>query len=53
LCQISDSASVRADPGYADPLTTSSGTRYFFSDESNMIRYKIGGAAGPADSALH
>ena len=36
----------------ADPLTASSGTRYFFSDESNMIHYKTGGAAGPADSAL-
>jgi len=36
----------------ADPLAASSGTRYFFSDESNMIHYKTGGAAGPADSAL-
>jgi prepilin-type N-terminal cleavage/methylation domain-containing protein len=29
----------------ADPLAASSGTRYFFSDESNMIRYATGGAA--------
>ena len=36
----------------ADPLSASSGTRYFFSNESGVIRYKTGGAAGATDSAL-
>jgi len=36
----------------ADPLSASSGTRYFFSNESGVIRYKTGGQAGATDSAL-
>ena len=36
----------------ANPLSASSGTRYFFSNESGVIRYKTGGQAGTADSAL-
>jgi len=36
----------------ADPLAASSGTRYFFSDESNMIRYATGGAALVTSPAL-
>jgi len=36
----------------ADPLAASSGTRYFFSDESNMIRYATGGAAVVTSPAL-
>ena len=36
----------------ADPLTASSGTRYFFSDESGVIRYATGGAAVVTSPAL-
>ncbi len=37
----------------ADPVTAgSTGTRHFFADESGVIRYSTGGAAGTGDSAL-
>ena len=37
----------------ADPVTAgSTGTRYFFSDESGVIRYSTGGAATDTDSPL-
>jgi len=36
----------------ADPLTTSSGTRHFFVDESGVIRSNSTAAAGNTDNAL-
>ncbi len=37
----------------AEPLTAgTTGTRYFFSDESGVIRYKTDGTAGTADNPL-
>jgi len=36
----------------ADPLTSSSGTRHFFVDETGVIRSNSGGAASNTDNAL-
>jgi hypothetical protein len=36
----------------ADPQNTNTGTRYFFSDESGVIRYTTGGTADVNDLPL-
>lgn len=36
----------------ADPIDANSGTRHFFSDETGVIRYEVGGAASAGSTAL-
>ncbi|MEE8587509.1 MAG: prepilin-type N-terminal cleavage/methylation domain-containing protein [Acidobacteriota bacterium] len=37
---------------HADPVSNLTGTRYFFIDESGLIRAALGGQAGPGSPAL-
>ena len=37
---------------HADPVSNRTGTRYFFTDESGVIRFALGGQAGPGSPAL-
>jgi type IV pilus assembly protein PilA len=52
--------SALSDTGYtryafqANPaIPNNTGTRYFFTDPSGVIRQNVGGPAGPSDSAVH